>query len=423
MLDRSQAPPLREVRRLELPDYRRHMLSNGIVLYEVDAGTQAVFKLEVVFNAGRFQEQKRTVSRSCVRMLREGTTAYDSEQLAEQVDYYGGTLGTPSNLDYCGVVLYGLNKHFRQLLPYFEAAITQPTFPKEELDTFIKESQQEIFVDKAKVDTVSYRVVTEAIFGSDHPYGYNSDVEDYARLRRADLVEHYERNYIAGNCTLFLSGKVEPWMISLLDEQLSRSIPAGYAPPLSFEMAPFDKRTIQIHHPRAQQTAIRIGRRMFNRHHRDYLGLSLVNALLGGYFGSRLMMNIREDKGYTYNIYSSLDTMRRDGYFLISTEVGNDFVEDTLTQIKHEMRRLREEPVSPDELYMLRNYLQGTLLNMIDGPFASSEVIKTLKIEQLDDGYFERFADTIKTIDADTIQRLADTYLREEDMYTVIVGA
>ena len=422
MLDRSQAPPLREVRRLELPDYRRHVLSNGIVLYEIDAGTQAVFKLEVVFNAGRFQEHKRTVSRSCVRMLREGTTDYDSEQLAEQVDYYGGTLGTPGNLDYCGVVLYGLNKHFRKLLPYFEAAITQPTFPQEELDTFIKESQQEIFLDKAKVDTVAYRVITEAMFGSDHPYGYNSDVEDYARLRREDLQEHFERNYVAGNCTLFLSGKVEPWMIAMLDEQLSRSVPAGYAAPLSFEMAPFEKRDIQIHHPKAQQTAIRMGRRLFNRHHRDYLGLSLVNALLGGYFGSRLMMNIREDKGYTYSIYSSLDTMRKDGYFMISTEVGNDFVEDTLTQIKLEMRRLREELVGPDELYMLRNYLQGTLLNMIDGPFASSEVIKTLKIEQLDDGYFERFAETIKTIDAETIQRLADTYLREEDMYTVMVG-
>jgi predicted Zn-dependent peptidase len=178
-----------------------------------------------------------------------------------------------------------------------------------------------------------------------------------------------------------------------------------------------------IPHPESVQTAIRIGRRLFSRHHPDYAGFFVLNTILGGYFGSRLMTNIREDKGYTYNIYSSLDVMRHDGAFYIGTEVGNEFVGDTLKQIRLELRSLIENPVSEEELTMVRNYLMGNFLSMVDGPFNVGEVVRTMVGDELPFSFFSELVESVNTIKAETLQRLAEQYLQPEDQWEVVVGA
>jgi predicted Zn-dependent peptidase len=174
--------------------------------------------------------------------------------------------------------------------------------------------------------------------------------------------------------------------------------------------------------PETLQSAIRLGRKAFSRQHEDFYGLYVLNTLLGGYFGSRLMTNIREEKGYTYNIYSMLETMRHDGTLLIGTEVSPEYVAPTLKEIFREMEALQETRVGEEELTMVRNFLLGNFLTMLDGPFNVSEVVRTLVLDELPLDAFDQLVSTVQNIDADTLQRLSQKYLNKEEMWQVVVG-
>jgi zinc protease len=422
MLNRTQPPLIREIDFLQLPPVEIFTLDNGIPVYVVNMGTQEVLKLELIFFAGRPFEQKQLVARATAAMLKEGTRSYDSAAIAEIFDFYGSSFRTPFNTDTANVELHSLNKYFEQVLPVVAEILAEPSFPQKELDTFIRVNQQNLQVDLTKNDTVAYRMVTELIFGAEHPYGYNSYAETYGALLREDLVQHYERCFTAGNCKIVLSGKIDSQILSALNRYIGQSIRPGAALTAHPQRQPSTTRRMHIHHPDTVQKAIRLGRDMCNRFHPDYPGMYMVNTVLGGYFSSRLMENIREDKGYTYNIYSTLDTMCFDSSFHIGTEVNNEFANQTLDEIYREMELLRHEPVDAEEMAMVRNYVMGGFLTMLDGPFNVSEVVKTIVTEELPMDYIETLTRALQTVTPDDIMELSQKYLNPDDYWEVIVG-
>ncbi len=422
MPNRKKAPPIADISQLHVPPFEILRLSNGIPMYVVHMGTQDVVKIEVIFHAGRPFEHKALAARATLSQIKEGTERHDAAAIAETFDFYGATLQTPYSLDTSNIALYSLNKHFHKVLPLMAEILECPVFPQKELDTFIQRNQVDLQIELSKTDVVAYRKITELIFGENHPYGYNSYPETYAALQREDMVRHFQQHYVAGNCAIFLSGKIKPGMIALIDEHLSRAIRPGATQPYLPKVPDTAPQRIHVSHPDKVQSAIRIGRRLFNRNHPDYAGMYVLNTILGGYFGSRLMANIREEKGYTYNIYSSLDPMRYDGAFFISTETGTEFVKDTLNQIYQEMEILREELVEADELEMVRNYLLGGFLNMLDGPFNVADIVKTIVIEDLPEDYFQQVVHTVKCITPAELQALAQRYLLPAELWEVSVG-
>jgi zinc protease len=422
MLDRAQAPPIADIGNLTVPPYELHHLQNGTPLYVVNMGTQEVVKLEIVFHAGRPFEHRQLAARATLSMLKEGCAEYDAAAIAEQIDFYGATLQTPYSLDSSNIALYTLNKYFDRVLPVVAAMLSSPQFPQKELDQFKQRNLVDLQVELSKTDVVAYRNITELMFGPTHPYGYNSNAATYEALTREDLIRHFSTHYVVGNCVMFLSGKVEAGMIRQIDDLFSRAIPVGKSEPSLPVVENLAPRKCYFPHPDRIQSAIRIGRRLFNRTHADYAGMYVLNTILGGYFGSRLMTNIREKKGYTYNIYSSLDPMRFDGAFFISTETDTRFVKDTLRQIYRELDKLRTAPVGEDELEMVRNYLLGGFLNMLDGPFNVADIYKTIILEDLPADYFENVVNTVRHITATTLQDLAQRYLQPADLWVVSVG-
>lgn len=421
MLDRKIAPPIKDIEKIHLPTPVRYELDNGIPVYEINSGTQDVVKLEIAFKAGRPFEDTPLAARTTATLLKEGTRQYTAATIAEQIDFYGGTLSVPINLDTSNVILYSLNKHFAKLLPIVSDLLLSPKFPEGEIDALKQRNVQRLQVDLTKADVVAYRQVTEHIFSSDHPYGYNSYPETYDSLTRDDLVAHFQKNYIAENCTIFLSGKISPDNRKLLNMFFGR-LPNGKVQLKNLSVDAAAPTSVKYSLPDTMQTAIRIGRRMFNRQHADYHGMYVLNTILGGYFGSRLMANIREDKGYTYNIYSTLDAMHFDGYFYVGTEVGNEFVEKSLKEIYNEFDLLKTKLIEEEELTMVKNYLLGNLLTMVDGAFNISEVIKTQIMEDLGSNYIHELVKSIKAIEAKDIQRLSQQYLNKGDMWEVTVG-
>jgi predicted Zn-dependent peptidase len=272
-----------------------------------------------------------------------------------------------------------------------------------------------------KNDVVAYRKFTELLYGEEHPYGYNSFADTYSALTRDDLVEHYQANYVSGNCLLFLSGKITPQIRALMEQHLGNAILKGEKRTVAVGPGVNTPLTVKVPHPEKVQTAIRIGSHLFTRSHPDYNGMYVLNTILGGYFGSRLMANIREEKGYTYNIYSNHDSMLFGGYFYVATEVGNEFVEPTIREIYVEMQKLQDKLVKKDEMEMVRNYLLGTLLTNLDGPFNISEVVKTFISEGLPLSGFEELVETIKTISPKELRELARKYFKKENLWEVVV--
>lgn len=422
MPDRSQPPVIKDIQTLHLPKPEIFHLDNGIPVYVTNMGTQDVIRMELVFFAGRTYEDKQLVARATSSLLREGTRHYTAAQIAEATDFYGATLSLPFNLDTSSIVLYSLNKHFADTLPILQDMLREPLFAAEDLEAYIRRNQRRLAVDLAKNDTLAYRLITEQIFGSSHPYGYNSTSEAYLALSPADLKKHHQRLYNASNCLLFISGRVTDEVKQLLNKALRDALSPGEKPAPRVPVPDGQPQSTFERRPDTLQSAVRLGRRGLNRHHGDFYGLYVLNTLLGGYFGSRLMTNIREEKGYTYNIYSMLETMRYDGSLLIGTEVSPEYVEPTLREIEREMKILQETLVDEEELKMVRNFLLGNFLTMLDGPFNVSEVIRTLILDGLPLSTFDELVSTVQNIDAAALQGLAQKYLNKADLWQVIVG-
>ncbi len=422
MPDRTHPPQISKITKVDFPHPALHTLSNGTPLWVLNAGVQDIIKLDIFFEAGRPYEQKKLVARATSKLLLEGSKDHSAREIAEILDFHGATLTSPVDLDTSSLILYCLGKHFSKMLDLVSQILTEPSFKKEELDLFKENTIQKLKYNNSKCDVRAYRQITESIFGPDHPYGYNSSEEMIRDVTRSDLVAHFDRMYIADNCKLMVSGNVTPEVIELIDKKLGNTLRNGEkARP---KLVGVDNNPIRItdHVDGAVQTSIRIGKKMFNRGHEDYEGMYVLNTILGGYFGSRLMMNIRENKGYTYNIFSSLDTMLFDGYFYTGTEVDNEYLDKTLVEIYGEMERLKTKLVDKVELEMVKNYLMGNLLTMVDGPMNSSEVVKSFLINEIPFSSFNQLIYKIQTIEAEEIRILANKYLNRESMWEVISG-
>lgn len=421
-INRKIAPKIYSVEEINLPKPAITHLDNGIPVYVINMGKIDAVRIEIIFNAGRPFEHKPTVARATAALLKEGTKSHQSSEIAEFFDFYGGSIGTPIGMDTSSVVIYSLNKYLDKLLPLFAEIVWHPTFPEKELETFVDNCIQDLQVELSKNEVVAFRQLTEALFGKEHPYGYNSKKENYKSLTTSDLVNHHSSYFHAANASIVISGIVAPDTLASINHFFGQHTGLPKVEPSLLVKDNAKPSKIYIVNSDSTQTAIAIGTRLFNRTHPDYVGMFILNTILGGYFGSRLMNNIREDKGYTYNIASSLEVSAFDGYIYISTEVGNEFTTLTLEEIYAEIAILQTELVSDDELQMVKNYILGNMLNLLDGPFNVAEVYKTYIAENIDVTHFDFFVKEVRAITATQIRALAQQYLKKDTLYEVIVG-
>lgn len=422
MIDRNIAPAINKIEKLELPEVEKHELSNGAKLYEIHTELQDIVKLEITFAAGRPFENHPMVAKAAAQLLKDGSKQYPGSFIAETFDFYGSTLEFPFHMDLASIETFIIAKHFHSVLPIIVDVILHPSYRLEDLKVYQERYKNNLRIDLSKSDILAYRLITEQIFGPNHPYGYNSSELLIDKIQHEDIIAHHLRCFTGHNCNIFVAGKTTPSMISQIKEYFEL-LPAGVRQTTNIPKAPEPTaQTLYIKKDNAVQTSIRVGRVMYNQKHPDFLGMSLLNTLLGGYFGSRLMSNIREDKGYTYNVFSMLDNFNFSGYFYIGADVSNEFVEPTLKEIAFELMQLKEAPIGIEELNMVKNYLIGSYLAAVDGPLNAAYVVKSLLLEDLPLGWFKNITTKIENITAEELQRLAKEYLELEQMSQVIVG-
>lgn len=425
ILDRKIPPPIKDAvdLRLELKPYTKYILDNGVEVYAIDAGAEEVLQLEMVFFAGDWYEGQNGIAAATNFLLKNGSSKRTAYEINEHFDYFGSYLNRNCYNETSNIILHCLTKHLHELLPVMRELITDATFPQHELDIYKQNMKQRLEVNLKKCEVVANRQIDEYLYGHDHPYGKYSTLETYDALDRDAIMSFYERYYGRGRCVIFVAGIIPSDIHHQLNQHFGQlPLNKEALPEIQYPVIPStQKKNRIINDPEGLQGAVRIARPFPNRHHPDYKQAMVLNTLLGGFFGSRLMDNIREDKGYTYGIYSYLQNHIGDSAWVISTEAGRDVCEDTIKEVYHEMKRLREEEIPEDEMMMVKNYLMGTILGDLDGPFQIIGRWKNIILNGLDEQYFYETLTTIRDISPEALNALAQKYLREEDFYELVV--
>lgn len=406
---------------IEIADARKLTLRNGMELYLLHSDDFEILRLSVVFRAGSSTQQIPFSASATANLLAEGSEQMSAREISERLDYHGSYFDVNIDRDYSYISFAMLSKFAQPTLDVAAEILLRPTFPEEEVKTYCAKRKQRLSIDRTKVDVRAREAFARAMFGQEHPYGHSFDEALYDTLSRETLVEFYRRHYTADNGFAVCSGRIgdeELRAITALLEQL----PASGDHPAPHFPTPVQQSEVRIEHPGAVQSAIRIGRLLFGREHPDFLGMQVVAAALGGYFGSRLMQNLREEHGYTYGVISAMVNFERTGYLAIATQVGSEVTEEALAAIYEEIERLRREPMPEEELQLVRNILTGEMMRILDGPFGIADVT----IENILCGRTNRvITDNVARIRAITpaeVQRLAAQYLAREELVTVVVG-
>jgi zinc protease len=421
MIDRSIAPSFGKLGHFPLPEADSHVLSNGIPVHCIDAGTQDVLQVQVVFPAGKASGERKLVASAAASLMEEGTEVRSGAALAEAVDYFGAQLHSDTDEDETVFTLNTLNRYLGDTLPLLAEACTRPTFPEEELAIYIRNQRQSLEVSEQKVAHLARKAFKGALYGEEHPLGRSAAPRDFESLHREDLVRHFNHRLQGNVAHILVAGRLTDDTMRLLDQNFSRII---WAHQVHHAMPEGSGSVRQLHVEKvgAVQNAIRIGRVLFNRNHTDFVGMQFLLTVLGGYFGSRLMANIREDKGYTYGVGANLTSLRHSGYLTISTEVGAQVCDAALSEIFYEMEVLRNKLIGQKELETVRNYLLGVILKSLDGPFAMAAKWRGYLKYGVGTEAHDNTLRQILEMTPERLQSLANTYLQAEDMCVVTAG-
>lgn len=425
MLNRSSAPSFKTIDKIDVIKTQHQKLNNGIDVYSLSAGSQEIVKLEFTFRAGMYHQPATLIASTTNVMLESGTKSYSADQLSDGIDFFGSFLELQVEQDFATITLFSLNKYLDESLKFIEEIIKFPVFPEHEFKVHITNKKQKQAINSQKVSVLARRKFSELLFGPEHPYGRDVNESDFDRVSIAELKDFFSSHYNALNCTIFASGNLPAALNDTLNKYFGQDKWGGVQAKPSEALVDLKTTTQQKHFIQrddAIQSAIRIGRILFNKTHPDYFKFQVLNTILGGYFGSRLMANIREDKGYTYGIGSGLNNLVHSGYFFISTEVGADVTKDTLKEIYKEIALLRDELVDPSELETVRNYILGNFLRSVDGPFSLSDKFKSIWEFGLDYDFFDNYFHAVKTVTPAELKDLANKYLQEKDLIECVVG-
>ncbi|MEM0999851.1 MAG: pitrilysin family protein [Bacteroidota bacterium] len=430
MIDRRVPPAAAPLEKTPFPTVHTRTLRNGTTVYLVPYGTQPVVELGAVFPGGRSFEPAAAIATFTGKMLQEGTRNYTGLEFARRLDHLGAFIGVETGYENATVLLTSLVKHLGSTIPLLQEMLLQPIFPEKDLSKLKTRTIQHLDVENQKTGFRARKEFNRLVFGPDHPYGRSAEREDIRIVENDMLKAYWRKNFNFRNLRLVAVGRFdESQLLRMLEDHFGTPDVADPAQKVNLDQSyarqvapehPTGLRYFEM--PDTMQATVRIGHRGFSRHHSDYYRMQVVNTVLGGYFGSRLMKNIREDKGYTYGIGSAWLGMRYGGYFLAQTDVGNQYIQPTLDEMEKEIHRLIDQGLEDTELGLVKNYMLGRMISGRETPMQIFELIKSiisngLPFQALDDKF-----DIIQGMTTEEVQELAAKHLQPEKLLKVVCG-
>jgi predicted Zn-dependent peptidase len=421
MLDRTIAPISYPIERIDFPKYDLFHLDNGIKVCVINLGEQEVFKLELNTDAGALNSPIAGLASMTAQLMKRGTKTRSAKEINDSFDFYGAFWDVQANFDLGTITIYCLKKHFEALIHLLEDLLINSIFPESEFKKEIEIETQRSNLNWEKTSFAANQYFRNAIFGSD-PYARYSTNESLKSIQLDHLKSFYANHWSNLKPSITLSGKVGTSEIHILNKILGQlNFKEGARKNVFHNQLPSEKR-IQHLKENATQSSIRFGKIGMTRKNPDYFKFSVLNAILGGYFGSRLQKNIREEKGFTYGISSSMIPLNRAGYWVVGTDVNKDKAEETLTEIRKEIGILQTDLVPDSELDLVKNYLMGSFIGELTQAFDIAEKVKIIHLEELKLDFYDQFQDEILSCKAQELRDLANNYLSLDEMTEVIIG-
>lgn len=418
--DRTIAPAITNEYKYHFLKPESLLLNNGIKVHFVSGASQEVLRIEIIYDAGNVFENKNLVSTLTNELLGEGTSTHSASQINEKLDYYGSYLSKESGRDQASISLYTLNKNLENVFPVLLEVINESIYPDHEFEIHLKNKKASFLDGLKKTDFVCRNYFPQLLFGK-HKYGAYIETEDFSHVDRDDLNKFYQRYYLQSAPQIFVSGYIDDKTKSYLIKYLE-SINTLSSSSTTPEVPEYKSEKKKIKLEGAIQSAIRIGKPVINIDHPEYPVLAVLNTILGGYFGSRLMKNIREEKGFTYGIGSGISAFNKAAMFFITTEVGKEVTDLALSEIYKEIELLQKQPVSDDELNTVKNYMLGNFLKSLDGPFAQCDKIKTQIIRNLNENYYKNYIESVRKVDSIALHACAIKYFDINSLSELVVG-
>ncbi len=422
MLDRTIAPPIQKISSIPFPSPEKKKLSNGIPVHGFNIGSQEVVQIELVLKSGQKHDKKPLAVSAMANLVGEASQKYTPGKIIELIDYYGAFYESSCDGDKTYFALFSLTKHLDKVLPIFAEAILNPTFPERETKIYLKNSQQNFLTSKEKTNFICRKNFNALLFDN-HPYGRMVHEDDYDLVEQQDLIHYHTQFLNAQNCEFFISGNYSDNLYSQLDTYFSK-IPSTPNPSPMFEQVTSNKGGKHfITKKDAIQSGIRIGKVLDVKFGSDdFFKLKVLNTVFGGYFGSRLMSNIREDKGYTYGIGSGVAAFEDATYFFISTEVGKAVTDPAVSEIYKELNKITSEKINDKELNTVKNYMLGSLLKESDGVFSIADRFKGVYFMGHDFSFYNKYIEVINQVSPTDLLETAQTYFNKTNLLEVIAG-
>jgi predicted Zn-dependent peptidase len=422
---RTAPPPAGLLSAPALPHVTTATLRNGMPAYLIRFGPQPVTEVQLVFRAGHAHEHLPGADDAALRMLTDGTHNYTAQQLAERLDFLGAFFNASSGYEISTLAMSLLSRHLDAGLALLQEIWLHPAFAQAEFDLMRRRELDRLAIEEKKTAYHARRAFLHGVLGAAHPYARVPERAQWQALNTEVLRTHFKNVYRPANAAVIAAGNFDTdELLNLLDAHLGSLQPNANPLASHTQARTAVAQTGRVHIPLEGQVqcSVRVGHAGFARNHTDYHRMRLVTTLLGGYFGSRLMQNIREDKGYTYGIHASWTSLKHAGFFSISTDVGNAFMADTFVQIRHEIDRLRQEPVPQEELDRVRNYLLGHMISEQETPFQIADILKNLYANNLPLADVQTSFAQLQALTPAHVQQLAQQYLQPDSLLEVVCG-
>lgn len=416
-------PQVKEFENLQFKMPRLVDAGRGIPLYVYDGSIQDVSRIDLIFQTGAYEQNAPLVAQAAAEALTEASEKKSFGVVSELMDFYGGWLRKSVSLHYTIFTLYSPNRTYKKLLTLFFELITSPRFSKKDLERFKRQGRESLKVNQKKVESISSTIFKSKMFGS-HPYGVTPTVEDYDALCVEMTRGYASERFVAEKCQVILSGDVDEDMIALLVENLQRVNSSSNIKEIKHEIGVNPPQGLVVEEVKnALQSSVRIGARTINRGDENYMNFHILNSVLGGYFGSRLNKNIREEKGYTYGINSWLIGLPDAAYFTISSHTAIRFTKPLINEVEKEIDKIKTTLIPEDELQILKGFLLGDFARMFDNAFTLADNFIAVLTNDVPMNYYDVRIEHIKNATPEILLQTAQMYLPKfEDMTIVVAG-
>ncbi len=401
------------------------LVGDSLPVYLIGNGTEDLLRIEFVFQAGQVMEKVPLSASAANAMLTEGTTHHDVITLNDLIDSTGAALTHAADKDTAGLVTVTLERKLGEVMALAHEVLFAPSFPGNEFRMLTEKRLQAFQTSRQKTSVIARETFYEALCGRSNPYGRITTEDDYRALTTGDLIRFHSEHYRPGNMYVTVAGREPGKVLPLLERYFQgsadRFLPKPSVPDITFDNAGAGRIFREV--PGSVQSTVRVGWKGITRDHPDYQPLQVATIILGGYFGSRLMRRIREEKGYTYGIHAVAGAFRGIGYITIMTDVANGYRDDTLAEIWNEIERLHNEEVDSEELTLVRNHIMGEIARSFDGPFTVADTLRGIIDYDAGADYYTRFAETVRTITPGHIMEIFSRYFRPDEAIEIIAGS